>query len=78
MRVRQNNPAGNGNLIVYTVLVNGVATALAVSMASTALDGANLVSTAVVVAGDLLALRVTKAVQVGASPINDIVTLELA
>lgn len=76
MRVRHNITAGNGNPIVYTLLVNGVATALAVSLASTAADGSDLVDAVAVVAGDLLSLRVTKAAATGASPTDIIVSVE--
>ena len=38
--VRHNTPRGNGNLIVYTLEVADVATALSVSVASTAASGA--------------------------------------
>lgn len=61
LRVRQNAPAGNGNLIVYTIRINGAATALLVSMMSTATDGSDLVDVVVVAAGDLIDIRVTKA-----------------
>jgi hypothetical protein len=72
LRVRHNITAGNGNLIVYTVRVNGVATLLLVSLASTAADGSDLVNAVVVAAGDLVDVVVTKAASVGTSP-NDIV-----
>jgi hypothetical protein len=76
MRVRQQIPAGNGNAIVYTLRVNGVASALAVSILSTAQDGSDLVDTVAVVAGDEIDIQVTKALAIGTSP-NDIeVTME--
>lgn len=68
LRVRQNVPAGNGNQLVYTLRVNGVATLLSVSMASTAADASDLVNTIAVVAGDLVDLRVTKALGIGTTP----------
>jgi len=72
MRVRHNTPAGNGLAVVYTLRINGVASALTVSMASTATDGSNLVNTVAVAAGDLIDIEVTKAASIGATP-NDIV-----
>lgn len=78
MRVRHTTPAGNGNLIVYALRVNGVATLLAVSLASTAVDGSNLVNTVVVVAGDLVDIIVTKALAIGASPLQIMCTMEFA
>jgi hypothetical protein len=76
LRVRHNSPSGNGNLIVYTVRVASVATALAVSMASTATDGSNFVTSLAVTAGDLVDIRVTKALNVGASPGNVIAEVD--
>lgn len=76
--VRHNAPAGNGNLIVYRVRVNGVATLLLVSLASTATDGSNLVNTVAIAAGDLLDIVVTKALVVGASPTDITAALEFA
>lgn len=76
LRVRHNVTAGNGNLIVYTARVNGVATLLLVSLASTTADGSNLVNTVAVAAGDLLDISVTKALVVGASPTDITAALE--
>jgi hypothetical protein len=76
MRVRQENPAGNGNPIVYTLRVNGVASLLTVSILSTAQDGSDLVNTVAVVAGDEIDLRVTKAAVIAASPMDILVTME--
>jgi hypothetical protein len=68
LRVRQEVGAGNGNPIVYTLRVNGVASILTVSMLSTANDGSDLINSVVVVAGDLLDFEVTKAADIAASP----------
>lgn len=76
MRVRHNILAGNGNAIVYTLLVNGVATALSVSLASTAADGSDLVDAIAVVAGDLVAVRVTKAASTVQSPTDIVASME--
>lgn len=78
MRVRVNGPAGNGNAIVYTLRVNGVATSVTVSLASTSADGSDLVNTAAVAAGDLVDLQVTKAASVGTSPSDITASLEFA
>lgn len=77
-RMRHNAPAGNGSSIVYTLRVNGVATALTVSLASTATDGSDLVSAVAIVAGDLLDFEVTKAGGIGGSPNNVVGTAEFA
>lgn len=78
MRVYHNIPAGNGNPIVYTLRVNGIPSALSVSMASTASDGSNLVTTVAVVAGALVSLEITKAASIGSSPVDVLASLELA
>jgi hypothetical protein len=77
LRVRHNTTAGNGNAIVYTLRVNGVASALTVSLASTVADGSDLVNSVVIAAGDLLDLEVTKAAGIGASPSEIMAVFEL-
>lgn len=76
LRVRHNTTAGNGNAIVYTVRVNGIASALTVSLASTSSDGSDLVNTVAVAAGDLLDIEVTKALDITSSPSNIMASLE--
>jgi hypothetical protein len=78
MRVVHNVPAGNGNLIVYTLRVNGINTALAASVASTAASGSNLVSAVAVVGGNLLDIAVTKALSITTSPADVMVSVEFA
>lgn len=78
MRVRHNTTAGNGNAIVYTLRVNSVATALAVSLASTASDGQDLIDAIAVAAGDLVDIQVTKAAAIGSSPTNITLAMESA
>lgn len=77
LRVRHNNPAGNGNNIVYTVRNNGATTALTCTLASTASDGSDLTNSAVFAAGDLIDIVVTKAASVGTSPSNITATIEV-
>jgi hypothetical protein len=73
------NAAGTGaNLIVFTVRVNGVASALSVSMAANATDGSDLANIVTVAAGDLVDVRVTKAVAIGGTPGDIMATLEIA
>ena len=76
MRVRHNSPAGNGEDIVYTLRVGGVNSALTVTLASTATAGSDLVSTVPVAAADLLDVIVDKALAVGSSPNEIVVTFE--
>lgn len=77
MRVRQNITAGNGNDIVYTLRVGGVASTLTVTVASTDADGTDLVNTVTVAAGDLVDIIVEKALDVGTTPEDITVTMEL-
>ena len=65
MYVRHNNPGGSGAIITYTLRVNGVATALSVSLASTSATGTDLVSTVAVSAGDTVDIEVTKSANAG-------------
>jgi hypothetical protein len=78
MRVRHNTTGGNGNAIVYTLRVNGVASALSISLASTATDGSDLVNSVTVAAGDLIDIEVTKAATIGTSPSATIAAMEFA
>lgn len=71
LRIFHRSPAGNGNAIVYTALLDDIATTLTVSIASTAASGSDLVNSFTVVAGERLAIRVTKALAIGSTP-NDI------
>ncbi len=66
---------GNGTNITYTVRINSVATALAVTMASTDSSAFNIVNSVVVSAGDLIDIEVTKAGGVGNSPDDIICTV---
>lgn len=76
LHVRHNNPGGNGNAIVYTLLVNGVASALTASVASTAANGADTTNTVTVSQGDVLQVEVTKAAGIGSQPGPVAVTAE--
>jgi hypothetical protein len=75
--VQHNAPAGNGNAIVYTVLINGVATLLSVSLASNVLVGSNVANTVAVAVGDEIDIEVTKAVDVGSSPLDIVAAFKL-
>jgi hypothetical protein len=77
MYIDHGTPAGNGELIVYTIRVNGVATALSVSIPSTSPTGANTVDTVAVAAGDRIDLEVTKAQSINSSPDDITATLEV-
>jgi hypothetical protein len=77
LRVRHNTPAGNGNAIVYTVRINGSASSLTVSLASTSADGSDLVNAPTVAAGDYVDVEVTKAAGIGTSPSDIMATFAL-
>lgn len=76
MYLLHNTGGGNGAAIVYTLRVNGAATALSVSLASTSTDAQDTVDTVAVVAGDRIDIEVTKAASVGTSPTDVNVTVE--
>lgn len=71
-------PSGNGNSIVYTMRVNGVSTALSVSVASTSGTGSNTSNSISVAQGDYVDIEVTKAASIGSSPGVVSVSVEFA
>jgi len=75
--VRHGVPAGNGNNIVYTVRINGVATFLAVTLASTSFAAVDATNTVLFAANDLIDVMVTKIANIGASPTNVIASMEI-
>lgn len=78
LRVRHNAAGVGGNLIVYTVRINGAASALSVSMAANATDGSDLANVVVAAAGDLIDVQVTKAVAIAGTPNDVTATVEFA
>jgi len=72
-RMRHNVVGADAGLIVYTVRINGAPTLLSVSLAANASDGSDLVNSVVVAAGDLVDIRVTKAVALALGGPGDIV-----
>lgn len=76
--VQHNTPGGTGATVTYTVRVNGVVTALAVSLASTATTASDMVSAVAVAAGDLVDIEVTKGAVIGTGILRPEVTLEVA
>ena len=59
---------GNGTNLTYTVRVNGVATAMAITMASTDNAASNIADSVAVNVGDLVDIEVSKAGGLGSSP----------
>lgn len=68
MYVRHGNPDGNGNDVTYTLRVNGVASALAVTLASTDSQASETATSVAVAEGDNIDVEVTKAANIGNSP----------
>jgi hypothetical protein len=78
MRVRHNAAVGNGNPVVYTLTLNGVATTLTASLASGALgDASNLVAVVIVITNDLVTMVASKALSIGAGGVSATVAAEL-
>jgi len=73
----RHNIVGVGGAIVYMVNINGIPTLLLVSLGSAIVDGSNLVDSVAVVAGDLVAITVTKAVAITTSPTDITAVMEL-
>jgi hypothetical protein len=77
--VRHAAAAGNGNLVVYTVRINGVDTLLTATLATGAIGQAsNLFNIALVAQGDRITLRAVKPLAVGGGSIMVSATMEIA
>jgi hypothetical protein len=77
--VRHNSAAGNGNNVVYTVLLNGVATALTVTVPTGVVAQAiDIVNSVPVAQGDRLELRASKAIVIASGLIDVQGTVELS
>lgn len=78
--VRHSGPGGNGNPVVYTVLVNGVATLLSVSVPTglTGNQASDLVNSVLVNQSDRVALRAVKALNIAAGGVEVEVSLEIS
>jgi len=75
--IRHNTAVGNGNVVTYRVLINGVATGILVTLATGAIvSGMDLVNTRAVSAGDVIEVTATKLVDIANGGINVMATLE--
>lgn len=75
--VRHNDTVGNGNSVVYTVMKNGVATAITATLATGAIGQASdLVNSFTVVQGDRLACRAVKAAAIGNGAVQAVTSME--
>lgn len=61
-----NNPGTGAATVTYTVLVNGVASALTVGMLPTASTGEDTTNSVSVSAGDQITIELTKSANIGA------------
>lgn len=77
MFVRCRTATGNGNDVVYTARINSVGSALAVTLASNVTNGSDTVNTVAVSQGDSIDIEVTKALSIGSSPDDIMVTIEI-
>jgi hypothetical protein len=76
--VRHNSAGGNGNSVTYTVLVNGVAVAITVALATGAIGQASdLVNSVAVAQGDQISLRAVKDLGIGGGNIDLEASLEV-
>ena len=76
MFVMQNVPSTSANDVVYTLLVNGVATALTVTIAGNVTTASDTTHSVAVAQGDELTLRITKAATVTPAVTEVFVTVE--
>jgi hypothetical protein len=78
MYARHNLANGNGNSVVYTLRVNGINTALSVTLATGAVGSASdLVDEISVNAGDFIEIIRTNALSIGNGNIEAFVSLEI-
>jgi hypothetical protein len=77
--VRHNAAGGNGNAVVYTVLVNGIATALTVTLATGAVGQvSDLINAVAGAQGDRVSLRASKAAVIAGGNIDVQATVEVS
>jgi hypothetical protein len=76
--VRHNSTAGNGNSVVYFIVVNRIPTALFVSLATGIFGQAgNIIDAVPVVQGDFITLLAYKAASIGGSAVRALASVEL-
>lgn len=76
LRIRHNVVGVSANTIVYTLRVNGVASALTVTLAATGTAAADTTNVVTVAAGDRLDIQVTKGASITTSPTSVTATIE--
>jgi hypothetical protein len=78
LAVSHNSNGGNGANVTYTVVVNGVLTALTATLATGAIGVAfDLINTVAVAQGDLVTVQAAKAAPIGAGNIGPQVSVEV-
>ena len=76
MFVMQNGTSTSANNVVYTLLVNGVATALTVTIAGNVATASDTTHAVAVSQGDQLSLQITKAATVSPAVTQVFITVE--
>ena len=77
MYVRVGGAVGDGDNVVYTLRKAGADTALVITLASNVANGSNIVNTVAVTAGDLLSMKVTKALSITTAITDVLVTCDI-
>ena len=76
--MRHNSTSGNGTSVLYTVLKNGVATAITVTLATGAVGQASdTVHTVAVAQGDRVSISAVKAASIGSGDVAVQASLEI-
>jgi hypothetical protein len=76
--IRHNTANGNGQSVSYTIMKNGVATAITAALATGAIgQGGDITHTVAYVAGDTISLRAVKALAIGAGTLDVQVSIQL-
>lgn len=74
---RHNSPAGNGNSVAYTVLINGAGTALTLNLPTGAVGvDSDTLNTVAVAQGDQIDIEAAKALGIGAGGVDAMVSVE--
>ncbi len=78
LSIRSNTPSTSPLTITYTVMVNGVASSLSVSMAANVNSGSNNVNTVAINSGDNITIRITKALSISPAVSQIVASVELS
>ena len=76
MFVMQNSPSTSANTVTYTLLVNGVASTLTVTIAGNVITGSDTTHSVSISQGDQLSIQITKGASVSPAIHQVFVTIE--